>query len=683
MFELMVSPMSFILFLTLYFVGAIGSLWVKNNNTLANIWSSAFSIAGSLWGLGLSLVIILTGQTLSFVAQQTSFSLLSLSFDVDLLSAFFVFLISLIGLFCSIYGIGYVKHYYGQYSIGVLGFYYHLFILGLLLVVTAGSGIFFLIGWEIMSVASYFLIVYDRKERENVQAGFLYLVMTYAGTACILVAFLLLYQFTGSFDFDVIRDSLALIPASTKNIIFILALVGFGVKAGIVPLHIWLPAAHPAAPSHISAFLSGVMIKAGIFMMIRLFMDLLQPVPVWWGLTILLIGAASSLLGVLYALTEHDLKRLLAYHSIENIGIILLGLGSALIFASLDLLPLSLLSLTAALFHTLNHAIFKSLLFLCAGSVIQQVHTRNMEEYGGLIKMMPQTALFFLIGSAAISALPPFNGFFSEWLTFQSLFQGIVLLDSSVRWVFILAAGALAFTGGLALACFVKAFGVTFLARPRSAEAACAKESSWSLLVGMGSLAALSFLLGIFSGHAVFVLQNIGRSFRLFQGVPTTIAVFGNQTISIGKEFASVSGLAFLGVLAFVCIGVLFAVRWTIYRQQKVQLGSTWDCGVDLNARMEITATGFARSIVLIFKGLLKPSVQQKIEYDDGAIRYAPKLKAVILGTQDVYQTYLYQPMCRVTNALSARVKNIQSGNVNIYISYILVALIITLLFIL
>src|SRR3989344_5882219 len=319
-----------------------------------------------------------------------------------------------------------------------------------------------------MSIASYFLVVYDRNDPANIKAGSLYLVMTYVGTAFIILAFLFLYKYTGSFDFSAIASGIALVPQSVKNAIFIFALIGFGIKAGIIPLHIWLPAAHPAAPSHVSALMSGVMIKTGIYMMMRLFLDILQPVPLWWGETVLVIGAVSSLLGVLYALTEHDIKRLLAYHSIENIGIILLGLGSALTFSSLGMPSLALLGIVAALFHTVNHAVFKSLLFLGAGAVINETHTRNMEEYGGLIRYMPQTAFFFLVGSMAISAIPPFNGFFSEWLTFQSLFEGIRILDTSVRWIFILAAGVLAFTGGFAAACFVKAFGVTFLARPRS-----------------------------------------------------------------------------------------------------------------------------------------------------------------------------------------------------------------------
>ncbi|PIR66668.1 MAG: hydrogenase 4 subunit B, partial [Parcubacteria group bacterium CG10_big_fil_rev_8_21_14_0_10_36_14] len=370
MLEIITSPISFFVLLSLFFFGAVGSLLLRKDDDSANIWSSFFAIAGSLWGLLFSVATIIFEHTIAFMIDGSPFPLLSLSFNIDLLSAFFIFIISLIALFCSIYAVGYIRHYYQKYNIGALGFFYNFFILGILLVFTASNGIFFLIGWEIMSVASFFAVIYDRNGQENVKAGFLYLIMTYIGTAFIMTAFLLLYKFTGSFDFATIKNDVALLPIGVKNIVFLATLIGFGVKAGIIPLHIWLPAAHPAAPSHISALMSGVMIKTGIFMMIKLFLDILQPIPIWWGIVVLIIGIISSLLGVLYALTEHDIKRLLAYHSIENIGIILLGLGSALIFSSLDMPALALLSLVAALFHTLNHAIFKSLLFLGAGSVI-------------------------------------------------------------------------------------------------------------------------------------------------------------------------------------------------------------------------------------------------------------------------------------------------------------------------
>src|SRR5438876_3979623 len=283
-----------------------------------------------------------------------------------------------------------------------------------------------------------------------------------------------------------------------RDTAFVLFLIGFGIKAGIVPLHIWLPVAHPVAPSNVSALMSGVIIKTGIYGLTRVLFDFLGTPPLWWGVSLLTVGTISALLGVLYALMEHDLKRLLAYHSIENIGIILMGLGASLMFLHTHHTVLATLALIAGLYHTINHASFKALLFLGAGAVLHATHTRNMEEMGGLSKRMPKTALFFLIGAVAIAALPPLNGFVSEWLTYQSLLQGFGTTASLVRLMFPLSGAMLALTGALAAACFVKAFGITFLAQPRSEEAKHAHEVSRSMLTGMGLPTAACVFLGLF-----------------------------------------------------------------------------------------------------------------------------------------------------------------------------------------
>jgi hydrogenase-4 component B len=674
MIDYITSPIGFLLLLLLFAAGAIAPLMLRKNDAAANRVSSAFSIAGSAYGIFFAMVSFFYKPDLSFSFANDMFPLLSLSFHIDRLSLFFLFVIALIALFCSIYGLGYVKHYYKKYDIGALGFFYNIFIFGMLVVVTANNGIFFLVAWEIMSLSSFFLVIYDHKDPGNIKAGYLYLVMTHVATAFIILALALLFKYTGSFDFKVIRFGIGQIPLAIKNGVFLLAMVGFGTKAGIIPLHIWLPSAHPAAPSHVSALMSGVMIKTGIYMMLRLFLDILQPVPLWWGLTVLILGSISSMLGVLYALTEHDLKKLLACHSIENIGIILLGLGSALSFLSLGMPALALLGFVAALFHTLNHATFKSLLFLSAGSVINELHTRNMEKYGGLIKYMPLTALFFLIGSMAISALPPFNGFFSEWLTFQSLFRGIAVIDFSVKWVFILSAGALAFTGGLALACFVKAFGTTFLARPRSKNIAHIKESSISLHIGMGALAALSLLFGLFSGSVTSLLDRIGRDLGPFHTAPSTILTSSFQGITVAN-FSSVSAPIVCILFIVTVIIVVFAVRRLVNKNQKIRIGSTWDCGSDLTPKMEINSTGFARSLITIFKSILKPSIQHEMEYHDAESRYMPKSRMITFNLTDLHRSYLYKPLRSIVATLSVWAKTIQSGNINIYILYIFIAL--------
>lgn len=662
-------------FFSFFIVGGIGSLLLQKKETLANLWSGIFVILGSLFGIGLSFFLWNQHQILSFTAYASPLSALSFSFLIDPLSLFFIFLMCLIALFCALFGIRYVHHFFGQYNIGVLGFLFNFFLLGMLGVVTSGNAIFFLLSWETMAITSFFLILYEYKKRENVRAGFMYLTMTQIGTAAILAAFLLLYATIGSFDFETIRAHAGTMPLLFKNLAFILLFIGLGTKSGVIPFHIWLPGAHPAAPSHVSALLSGVMIKTGIYMMIRMFIDILGPIPTWWGLIVLIAGSLSAIIGVLYALTEHDLKKLLAYHSIENIGIILLGLGSALVFLSLGFSELALIGIIAALFHTINHAIFKSLLFLGAGAVIEQTHTRNMEKYGGLIKYMPQTAFFFLIGSMAISALPPFNGFFSEWFTFQSLFQGIALLDFSQKWVFILAAGSLAFTGGLALACFVKAFGITFLARPRSHVVKNAQEVSWSQRLGMGGLALLAILFGLFSTPLVALLTTLGKSLAPFQDIETKTLL---PATTLTQNTVSGFGITFL-LLSALLVTVL-AVLYGISRKQKIVSQSTWDCGTNLTPRMEITATGFSRSIITIFRGILRPSMQNTIEYNDADSRYLSKSHTITLETSDITKKYAYTPAYQLLLRLSEKTKKIQNGNVNLYILYIFLTLILTLI---
>ncbi|MFA7253952.1 MAG: hydrogenase 4 subunit B [Patescibacteria group bacterium] len=668
---------TFLIALLLFPAGAITSIAFNKNERLANFTGSLFAVLGSISGI-VSAISILFYQGTFSVNMPSTFPILSFALKMDSLSAFFVLVISTIALLASTYGYGYAKHYFGKYNLGNLGFFYNLFIAGMILVVTANNALLFLIVWEIMSLASYFLVIFEKNEKKNIKAGSLYFYMTHAGTAFIILAFLLLYRSTGSLDFEVIRNSINLISPITRDAVFILALIGFGTKAGIIPFHIWLPSAHPAAPSHVSALMSGVMIKTGIFMMIRIFLDIFPGGPIWWGITILIIGAISSILGVLYALAEHDIKKLLAYHSIENIGIILLGLGSALTFNSLGLHSFAILSIVAALFHTLNHAVFKALLFMGAGSVISKTHTKNIEEYGGIIKYMPYTALFFLIGSLAISAIPPFNGFASEWITFQSLFAGIRSVGSVAEWAFMIAAGSLALTGGLACACFVKVFGITFLARPRRENIKQITESSFSLVFSMAILALLTLILGVFSGSVSATLSRIANSVMAFRG-EVVISNVHTSAIRTGDGFASVSLPSI-----FLIFGILLALTFIIFKfipkKQRERKVITWDCGTNLGPRMEITATGFSRSIITIFADILKPSKEVKTTFHEENSNYFPKANTVNLGTAEIYRSYIYEPLHKLMTKISSYAGIWQNGNVNAYILYIFIILIILLI---
>lgn len=662
----------------LFAIGALGALAFQKSPRVSNLWAHGCATLGSLAGIIFSVLLLVTGQTFSLTVP-TTLPLLTLSLRVDSLAAFFMLIVSTIALFASVYGIGYMAHYYKKYSLGSFGFFYNVFIASMLLVFSAQHALYFLVLWEIMSLSSYMLVIFEHKEEANIQAGYTYFAMTHVATACILFAFLLLYQATGSFDFDVLKASTAAIPASQQTVVLLLALVGFGTKAGIIPLHVWLPKAHPAAPAHVSALMSGVMIKTGVFMLIRFFVELFPTSALWAGIVLLLIGAVSSLLGVLYALSEHDLKRLLAYHSIENIGIILLGLGSALMFGSLGLSSLMLLALIACLYHTANHAVFKALLFLGAGSVAHATHTRNIEEYGGLIKTMSWTAFCFLIGAMAISGLPPFNGFVSEWMTFQAMFAGLHSSNIVLTMVFIVGVASLAFTGGLAAACFVKAFGAVFLAKARSEEATHAKECGTTMRFGMAGLALLSLLLGVGAAWVTPILTSVAQNISGLDGViPAVTATAG--TLTARDQFAVLS----MPMIALLLGGLLILVTVVVYavtRGRKVTRDLTWDCGAPLTSRTEITATGFSRSLMTIFKPIMRPTKHMTIEYA-GDTKYFPILKRIELGFFDVYEAYMYLPIKTTTERISKTVKKIQSGNVNAYILYIGLVLMCLLLWI-
>ena len=457
-----------------YVGGALGALGVRG--AAGRALTAVGAVAGSLATLALGLWSLGAGVTPTLTLPVLPFS--GLALRVDGLSAFFLVVVGVAGVAVGAYGFGYSAHYEGRYSLRLLGATLNLLLLSLAIQVTADNALTFLMTWEMMSVAAYVLVLTEHDQGGTVRAANWYLGVTHAGFAALVAAFLLLSAGDPTTSFEAMRA--ASLSPGVRDAVFALALLGFSAKAGIVPLHVWLPMAHPVAPSHVSALMSGVVIKMGVYGLLRVTLDLLGGGPAWWGGVVLGAGAISALLGVLYALMEHDLKRLLAYHSVENVGIIFIGIGAGLMSQSYGLPALALVGFVAALYHTLNHACFKGLLFLGAGSVLQATHTRNMEKLGGLIKRMPRTALFFLVGSAAISALPPLNGFASEWLVFQALLGGAAIPRPEVALVMPIAVAMLALTSGLAVACFVKAFGITFLALPRSTEAENAREAPGS-----------------------------------------------------------------------------------------------------------------------------------------------------------------------------------------------------------
>ena len=674
----LISSADFVCTLALFALGAIGSLIAMKSDRI----SGAIGTTAALLGSALALMIgsgVLISHTPIAVQFNSTLPLLSFSFGIDALSAFFVMIIALIATIASLYAFGYIKHFTPAYRLGRLGFFYNLFIASMLLVVTAQNVVAFLIAWEVMSLTSYFLVIYEYREQTNIKAGTRYFIMMHVSFAFIVLAMLLLYRATGVLDFANMAPALLTLPAQAGasplmlGTILLSAFVGFGIKAGIIPLHIWLPDAHPAAPSHVSALMSGVMIKTGIYMMVRIFFIIMPTPPLWFGLTVLAIAIISSILGVLYALSEHDIKRLLAYHSIENIGIILLGIGSALIFLSLGLPTLAQVALIAGLFHTLNHAIFKALLFLSAGSVVSQTHTRDMERYGGLIKYMPVTAVSFLVGAMAISALPPLNGFVSEWLTFQSLFAGIIHGNSmTLSIAFTLAIGGLALTSGLAAACFVKAFGVIFLARPRSPEVTHAHEMPLSSQLSMLTLAALTLIVAIKSSFIAHTLASVTTTFGAFSN---TVPSFSSQPFTIVLNTGSIISMAMIALVLILAVLLALWIVSLLGGRRRVEVGATWDCGTPLTPRMEITAFGFAHSIITVMRGIMRPTRQSSVEYQDANIRYFPAEHSVHFFTHDFATTHLYRPLDRALARASQIIGRIQNGSVNAYVLYMFLTL--------
>lgn len=638
-------------------------------------FASAFVSSCATILLGLS--TILSGREISLRFQTSLWG--DISFHLDSLSAFFLLVIGVLGASVSLYSIGYTDRLLQRKDAGVFLALYNILFLSLIGVVGAGNAVLFLVMWEVMSLATYFLIVFDHEDAEARRAGALYVMMAHLGTAFLMGMFVLFYTGAHSFEFGAIRSAAAGMPANARSVLFLCGLIGFGVKAGIMPLHIWLPEAHPAAPGNISALMSGLVIKAGIYGIVRVAFDLLGPgPPEWWGILVLAIAVFSAVLGVLHALMEHDLKRLLAYHSIENIGIILMGVGASLCFSSLGNAPLAALALAAGLFHVLNHAIFKGLLFLGAGSVHHATHTRNIEELGGLIKTLPWTAAFFLVGAAAISALPPLNGFISEWLTFQALLLGFSIPDLVLRLAIPLTVALLALTGALAAACFVKAFGITFLGTARSSRVEPARESSPTMLAGMALLALLCVAIGVAPGAVLALLDPALHPMFGSHIASELIAAPGTLVIRQGAG-TSVSppgiGLLLAGLAVVpVAIGILAGGRI------RTRIAMTWACGLDsIKPRMQYTATGFSKPIRMFFSNIVHAT--HEIEIDEPASSYFQRSIRYEVKTESVFDRYLYGPSNRAVLGAVHSLRRIQTGHLQTYLAYIFITLILLLIF--
>jgi hydrogenase-4 component B len=663
----------------LYVTGAILGL-LSRNAKLTRTLTFMPSMIASVLLVVFSSNVITSGKSLQLVVPGT-LSFFNFEILIDGISAFFILIIGIVSFAVSLYSIGYSKEYEIKKRTSALGFLFNIFILSMVLVVASNNAFFFLIFWELMSLVSFFLVIYDHEKDENLKSGMTYLVMTHLGTAFIFASFLLGYIQTGSFSFDSFRHSSAGFPLFVKNLVFVFAFIGFGTKAGMVPLHVWLPKAHPSAPSNVSALMSAVMIKIGIYGMIRAIFDFsgfgISPDFAWWGMFLVTAGSASALIGVLYAVVEHDIKRALAFHSIENIGIILIGLGLSVVFASFHLTVLSVLALVASMYHTINHAVFKGLLFMGAGSVVSATKTKNVEDLGGLIKQMPWTALLFLIGAISIAGLPPFNGFISEWLTLQSLLSSYQIPSTILQISIAFASLPFALTIGIAAATFVKLFGMTFLSKARSIHAMNIKEVPRSMILGMSILAAVCVLLGIIPFLGISLIST---AFHL-SSQPSS--PFDTMTIknNSGASFASISMPVVLIIISSVAIAIFGFIRVLSGHTRKTKYG-TWDCGFgNLDSRMEYTATSLSQPIRAVFKVFFKPHNQTEKESFGEKNPYMLKTIKIETVTKNIFEDMLYLPIISSFVFFFDKIRRLQTGKINAYLLYMMITIVLLLLF--
>ncbi|HLH76031.1 MAG TPA: proton-conducting transporter membrane subunit [Candidatus Binataceae bacterium] len=647
--------------LSLFAAGALASLLLSRRGRWSTYCGAGAIVAGAGLGLVPALHAVLGGAPQSFrLAWDVPYG--SLDLRLDALSAFFLLPIFVIAPLAALYGSRYLEAYRGHKALAPQWFFLNLLVASMVMVVLARNALLFLMAWELMALTSFFLVTFEDEQAAVRQAGWIYLVASHIGTAFLFVLFILLGRTNGSLDFD--RFS----AAPGTGVLFVLALIGFGTKAGFVPLHVWLPEAHPAAPSHVSAIMSAVMIKTGIYGLLRI-LTLLGPAQAWWGWTLCLIGLSSGILGVLLALAQPDLKRLLAYSSVENIGIIALGLGVGVIGVSMDRPVVAVAGFAGALLHVLNHALFKSLLFLGAGNLAHATHTRQIDRLGGLLSKMPGTGATFLVGAAAVSGLPPLNGFIGEFLIYVASFKGVLSLNPSQRAPMLATIAGLALIGGLAAACFTRAFGMVFLGHPRSQAAERANEAKVAMLVPVFALAGACLLVGL-CGAAV--IRSMDAVVATATGLPSL-----KVTAALAHQAGVVAMVCDFGAAALLLTALLSAARAKMLAGREVRIAPTWDCGyASPSARMQYTASSFAQPLTDSFAMLLK--TRQVFTVVGSGI--FPQHAEFRSHTDDPYQRYLFGPLFRRISRAMGSLRPFQQGKVQLYVLYIAVTLLLLFL---
>jgi len=627
-------------------------------------------LTASLALLAIALLALLgVSDTTSVATLPLGIPWLGAHFRLDALAAFFLAVVNLGAAAASLFALGYGRH---EQAPGRVLPFYPAFLGGMSLVVLADDAFTFLVAWEFMSLSSWALVMTHHRVADNVRAGYVYLIMASFGTLALLLTFGLLAGADGGYAFADIRAGHP--SAATSAAVLVLALFGAGSKAGLVPLHVWLPLAHPAAPSHVSALMSGVMTKVAVYGFVRIVFDLVGAPDWWWSMLVLALGGITAVMGVLYALMQHDLKRLLAYHTVENIGIIFIGLGLALAFKYYGMSLAAALALTAGLLHVLNHSVFKGLLFFGAGAVLTQTGERDMEHLGGLIHRMPQTAFVFLVGCAAISALPPLNGFVSEWLTFQAILLSPQLPSWGLKFLVPAVGALLALSAALAAACFVKAFGVTFLGRPRTPAAAAAQETDRFSLAAMFFFAALCLVAGILPGFFIDALAPVVQGL-VGARMPVQRGVEWLSIVPIAESRSSYNGL--LVFVFMVASGMLAAFAIHRLASDRLRRAPPWDCGYpDLSPATQYSASSFAQPIRRVFGAVVfraREHVEMPPPGDGRPARFTVDLR-------DVVWDALYKPIAGGVGLAADHLNHLQFLTIRQFLSLVFTALVLLLL---
>jgi hydrogenase-4 component B len=661
--------------------GLIGaSAGLLGRPQLATRVSIGLSAAGSLAVLLLGIGLVLGGGTVSWQAGSSlGFAVIDVRFDA--LAGVFLLALGAVGFAAALEALDEA----GTAPANAMTRVAHpAFLLALLLVFGSASAFAFLLAWEVMALASAVLVIGVRPRPAQLSAGYVYLAATHLATGGLVIAFAVLAaQAGGAMDFATWTRAAPTLDPLVRDAVFLLLVLGFGTKAGVMPFHVWLPRAHPAAPSHVSALMSGVMIKTGIFGLIRVGGEVLGPGPDWWGLLLIGLGAVSAVLGVLYALMEHDLKRLLAFSSIENVGVILIALGAAFVLRSAGLDEAAGIALAAALLHTLNHGLFKGLLFLGAGAVQHAAGTRDLNRLGGLARRMPRTALAFGVGAVAIAGIPPLNGFLGEWATFQSL-VGVAAVptsavDALARSVAVIGIGALALAAALALGAGVKVTGTAFLALPRSPGAAAAHEAQRPTLAAMGLLAAACVAAGLGGGWLAGAFGEVAAGV-LAVPVPTVspaappLPVGAGVVAAVPGQFVPLPLALLAGTLALGTVVTAGLLR-VAARTRSVE---TWTCGVTPDPAFAYTATSFGKPVRLFFRSLLRPTRRIDVEHHPGT--RVPRSIAYRGAVGHVIDRHLYgRPHAALIGAAQAA-RRLQNGSLQLYLAYTIVAVAVLLL---